>query len=270
MVLGIQHRVRDALAGLPGRSLGDLLRLSSGVSVRSYGPDGSLQSVSFRGLGPEYTTVMLNGIRLNDEQNGVVDFSRLTLRDVERVTIARGGFSALYGANALGGVVDIATGGISPLSLTVGGGSYGWWSARTAVPIRIGSTVMSTSAAYEHADNGYSFATPEGATERAVTRQNSDYSRFHFSCDGDVRISGSPVSLYADVTSSDLGVPGAFAGGTQGRARENTLSAAVIGSIRTPVGSGTPRSRPSRSSPTASRSRAPRSRTSAASTAARS
>lgn len=226
----------DAIAGLPGRSLGDLLRHASGASVRSYGADGSLQSVSFRGLGPEYTTVILNGVRLNDEQNSVVDFSRVSMRDLAQVAIARGGLSALYGGNALGGVVSIATDGRAPLSLSLGGGSYGWWSGRAVVPFSIGEGALSASASYERADNGYPVPALGNGTGGMVPRQNADLRRLHVACDGDYRMSSIAISMYADVTATEIGVPGARVSAAQGRARENTLGALFATSIRAPLG----------------------------------
>ncbi|MBR9974479.1 MAG: TonB-dependent receptor, partial [Bacteroidetes bacterium] len=115
------------IAALPARSLSDLLSLSSGASVRDYGGTGSLQLASLRGLGAEYTMVLLDGMRLNSAQNALVDVGQLSLDNVDRVEIVRGGLASLYGGSALGGVVNIVTARQRPpLAAGVGYGAFGW------------------------------------------------------------------------------------------------------------------------------------------------
>ena len=60
-----------------------------------------------RGADPNYTLVLVDGVRVNDPTNargGSFDFSSLDVADVERVEIARGPYSAVYGGDALAGV----------------------------------------------------------------------------------------------------------------------------------------------------------------------
>ncbi|PLX31473.1 MAG: hypothetical protein C0600_05635, partial [Ignavibacteria bacterium] len=114
------------IARLPVRNVSELVALSPGAVLRDYGGTGTLQLASLRGMGAEYTLVLLNGLRLNHAQNASVDLGQLSLRQVERVEIARGGFTALYGSSALGGVVNIVTArhDVRP-SLQLGYGAFG-------------------------------------------------------------------------------------------------------------------------------------------------
>lgn len=64
-----------------------------------------------RGLDPEYTLVLIDGVRVIGRTGGAIDLSRLPLESVERVEIVRGPASALYGSDAIGGVVNILTRG---------------------------------------------------------------------------------------------------------------------------------------------------------------
>jgi vitamin B12 transporter len=90
-----------------GSSVVDVLRSSEGVFLKDYGPTASLKTVSFRGMAAEHILVLYDGTRLNNFQNGQVDFSLLPMSNVDRIEVVRGGNSALYGADALGGIINI-------------------------------------------------------------------------------------------------------------------------------------------------------------------
>jgi iron complex outermembrane recepter protein len=91
----------------------DLLRELSGVYVRSY--QGILSSsttndVSMRGLpGEDRVHVLRDGIPINDAYGGAVEFNEVDIEDVQRIEVVRGPGSALYGSNAMGGVINIVT-----------------------------------------------------------------------------------------------------------------------------------------------------------------
>ena len=91
------------------KSVAELLSRKSGVSTTTYGTVGSLQTVSVRGSTTEQVLVLIDGVRMNNPHSGGVDLSLIPLDNVERVEIVRGGASALYGADAVGGVVNIIT-----------------------------------------------------------------------------------------------------------------------------------------------------------------
>ena len=90
----------------------DLLRESPGVQVTQPGGRGGVASVFIRGGEPNFTMVLLDGVRLNDPNNtrgGSFDFSTLNIQDIERIEIVRGPQSAIYGSDALSGVINIIT-----------------------------------------------------------------------------------------------------------------------------------------------------------------
>ena len=65
--------------------------------------------VQMQGLGPEYTSILVDGVRLIGRTAGTLELSRITLNNVERIEIIRGPSSSLYGSEALAGVVNIIT-----------------------------------------------------------------------------------------------------------------------------------------------------------------
>ncbi len=79
------------------------------MQIKDYGGLGGIKSVSLRGSNAEQVLVLLDGQRLNNPQNGQVDFSTLSAAGLDRIEIVHGGNSALYGADAVGGVINLIT-----------------------------------------------------------------------------------------------------------------------------------------------------------------
>lgn len=90
-------------------TVAELLRTVPGVEVSRTGPPGGNVSVFLRGGNSSHTLVLVDGVRVNSPAVGAYDFADLTTDGVERVEIVRGPQSALYGSEALGGVVSIFT-----------------------------------------------------------------------------------------------------------------------------------------------------------------
>jgi vitamin B12 transporter len=97
----------DAL-NLP--QVSDLLRLSPGVSVSQSGPLGSQTQVRIRGAESNHTLIFIDGIEVNDPAaSGDFRFETLLADGVERIEVLRGPQSALWGPEAIGGVVSVTT-----------------------------------------------------------------------------------------------------------------------------------------------------------------
>jgi outer membrane cobalamin receptor len=93
-------------------SLVDVLRHVPGIHVEQPGSRGGRASIYTRGLDPNQTLVLLDGVRLNDPTNnrgGSFDLSTLDPAAVERIEIVRGPTSAVHGSDAIAGVVNIIT-----------------------------------------------------------------------------------------------------------------------------------------------------------------
>lgn len=91
-------------------SLVDVLRLDPSVDVMSRAPNGVQTDLSIRGSSFGQTLILLNGMRLNDAQSGHHNMDiPVPLESVERVEIMRGSGSAVYGSDAVAGVVNIIT-----------------------------------------------------------------------------------------------------------------------------------------------------------------
>jgi vitamin B12 transporter len=86
----------------------DLLRNVAGLNVSENGGRGGLTQVFPRGGEANFTQVLIDGVKVNNA-GGEFDFAKLTTDNVERIEIIRGPQSALYGADAIGGVIQIFT-----------------------------------------------------------------------------------------------------------------------------------------------------------------
>lgn len=109
--LGVAATVLDRAAIERSRAVtvADLLRSVPGVDlVRSGGP-GGVTSLFLRGMNSNAALVLVDGVKLNSPSFGGVDLSSLGTANVERIEVVRGPFSALYGSEALGGVVQVFT-----------------------------------------------------------------------------------------------------------------------------------------------------------------
>jgi len=103
---------RQEIERLPARSLTELLRYLPSVDVRRRGPEGVQADVSLRGADYNGTLVLVDGEVVNDPQTNHHTLDVDVPADaIERIEVLYGAASALYGSEAIGGVVNIVTRG---------------------------------------------------------------------------------------------------------------------------------------------------------------
>jgi len=203
-----QHDLRSK----PGSLLASSLESIPGLFVRSYGGGASLRSVSVRGMGPEYTLVLLDGQRVNSYQNGQVDLGVIPLMGIERVEIVRGGHSPLYGADAVGGVINVFT--RKPASTFTAGaslsaGSYGYRAAEASLSGTLGRFGGRFAFRNERGDGNFTYPYDDGITSTTLERLGADYrmnnaeGRVEYMTDDDFE-----TSLLVSYGEADRGVPG--------------------------------------------------------------
>ncbi len=102
---------RDELDLLPNGTLTDALMREHGVEGLNYGGPQGASSVNIRGTNSNQSLILIDGLRVNSATNGNAPLGAIPLNSIERVEIVRGTSSSLYGADAIGGVVNIITRG---------------------------------------------------------------------------------------------------------------------------------------------------------------
>ena len=79
------------------------------VDVVSYGYLGSTKTVHIRGASNSQVVTLIDGRPISTPRDGVADYNQIPLNNIERVEVLKGPASSVYGANAVGGVVNIIT-----------------------------------------------------------------------------------------------------------------------------------------------------------------
>lgn len=103
--------------------MAELLRQTTSLDIGQAGPLGSQTSVFLRGADSRQVLVLIDGVPFARADFGSASWQHIALDQVERVEIVRGNLSALYGAQAVGGVVQIVTRRAAGLAVDVGGGT---------------------------------------------------------------------------------------------------------------------------------------------------
>lgn len=105
---GIEVITAEQIRALPARTVAEVLEWALAVDVMPRSP--ALADVAVRGGTFEQVLVMVDGVRASDAQTGHFDLSlAVPLDQVERIEIVRGPASALYGADAVGGLIHVVT-----------------------------------------------------------------------------------------------------------------------------------------------------------------
>ena len=91
------------------KTVADGLRLAQGLTVFSSGGPGTSTTVRIRGGNSDQVLVLIDGAIMNSATLGDFDFANLTTDNIERIEVLRGAQSMLWGADAMGGVINITT-----------------------------------------------------------------------------------------------------------------------------------------------------------------
>ena len=90
-------------------NVADLLGRVPGVQIQQSGGRGSTTGVFIRGTKTAQTLVLIDGVRVGSASSGGASLQHLNLEQIERVEVLRGARSAVYGSDAIGGVIQIFT-----------------------------------------------------------------------------------------------------------------------------------------------------------------
>ncbi|MBI1848302.1 MAG: TonB-dependent receptor [Candidatus Rokubacteria bacterium] len=90
-------------------SVDEVLRKVPGVEVQRSGGLGKTSQIKMRGAGADQVLILVDGLRVASPTLGTADLSELSLDAIERIEVVRGPQSTLYGADAIGGVINIIT-----------------------------------------------------------------------------------------------------------------------------------------------------------------
>ena len=188
-------------------TVAEALALVPGFTVAPTGGAGSLTSLFPRGGGSDYTLVMADGIRLNS-MGGGFDFGHLSTAGLEQLEVVRGPQSAVFGADAIGGVIQLQSklGGRPALAAEVETGGYGTNRLTLGTTGSLGAVGWGASVE-RRSSQGWTDVAP-GATDHVSNDDDQStavtlVSEVKVSRDGTLRASGR-------FESNDRGYPGPF------------------------------------------------------------
>jgi vitamin B12 transporter len=119
---------RAAIERSGAGGLADLLVRMPGIAMTRNGGSGATTSLYVRGAETRFTAVFVDGVRVDSQSTGGASWNALPLSQIDRIEIVRGPAAAIYGSDAIGGVIQIFThkgeAGFSP-TVDMGAGSHG-------------------------------------------------------------------------------------------------------------------------------------------------
>jgi outer membrane cobalamin receptor len=204
---------RQSLSESNGATVGELLRQTPGLVIRGYGGGGGMQLPSFRGLAAEHTLVMIDGVPVNSQQSGLIDLRMLPTQELSSVELVRGGLSALYGSNAMGGVINLRTAvprGPATVRAHASSGSFGETGVGLGVRAPLGDFMVRAGVSRERGDGRYAVNLTDRGPSGAGIRRNNDYLSEHVEARADWLPADDRASGWMSVSATrfDRGAPG--------------------------------------------------------------
>lgn len=179
---------RDEIELSLANDLSELLRFEAGIDIGRNGGPGQSTSVFLRGTESNHTLVLIDGVRINPGTIGGASIQNIAPEMIERVEIVKGARSALYGTDAIGGVINVITRRSQKayVEAGVGGGSFGTRSSQ----ISLGG---------KSKDSEFGISVSLSAADGFPTRTTSDIARGHnnttINLYGTTNLAGGIVSL---------------------------------------------------------------------------
>jgi vitamin B12 transporter len=100
---------QETLRRNAGRSVSEVLARLAGVQTSSNGGVGKTSSIYIRGAENRHVLLLVDGVRYGSSTSGTANFESIPLEMIDRIEVLKGPASALYGSDAVGGVVQIFT-----------------------------------------------------------------------------------------------------------------------------------------------------------------
>ncbi len=158
------------------KTLGEIIGTRSGIFVKDYGGSG-IKTISQRGLGTEHTVILMNGMRISSMQNGVTDLGMFPLEEIEMLEIAQGGYSALVGADAIGGVLNLVTIPVAKenkFRMATSFGSFGSEEFSTSATLNFDNINIQAGLGQQQSRGNFPFAFSNGSLSYDLERKNVD------------------------------------------------------------------------------------------------
>ncbi len=208
------------------RTIAQAIAEVPGVALFSYGPFGAETNYGIRGSSSQQTLVLLDGIPISAASNGVVDLGTFSTNGVSRIEIVESGGSTLYGANAVGGIINIITSVPRGEYLLGSTGSLG----NDDVRVSGGNGVFGATLERHVASNSYAYPALDGYPAGVRSNDYGQQSDGRFSLDAPLSSTWS-VRGSAGFDALTNGVPGSVVAPTFQAQQRNLLDDAHLEAV---------------------------------------
>jgi vitamin B12 transporter len=178
----------------------DILGKQPGIDIVRTGGSGSQNSIFVRGGNSNHALVLIDGIRVNSATQGLFDFAHLPLALIERIEIARGPRAAVWGSDALSGVIQIFTRAPSGVHAELRAGSYGRFGADMGFGVGGGDSRFGLTVGYDELE-GFSATNPSAWGHDP---DNDGYRNKHLALQGQTLLGSQKLSYSAMATRGDI------------------------------------------------------------------
>ena len=161
------------------QNITELLNTVAGLTVTNLGGPGQSSSVFMRGTESNHTLILVDGVRVGSATLGTTSFSSMSVGLIERIEVVKGPRGALWGSDAIGGVIQIFTKKLKSGEGYVSGsvGSHGFWKTEAAIGLGNDTSSLTIAAAKEESDG-------INATDYSGQEDEDGYERKSFSING--------------------------------------------------------------------------------------
>ena len=194
----VQVITREQISKAPGTSIEEVLAYYTSMDIRQRGVHGIQADISIRGSSFEQVLVLVNGIRMQDNQTGHNTMNiPFDLASVERIEISKGPASRRFGQNAFAGVINIITkpSGTNDISVSATGGEFGTYSIGIGVNLS-GKRISQFFQAETSQSDGY--------------RYNTDYQSKNAWYQAQYKVSEGDIHIQAGIIDKKFGANGFY------------------------------------------------------------
>jgi len=199
---------RSEIESSGAEDLAGVLEEHPGIEISRSSFTGSNFGASIRiqGLDAQYVLVLVNGERATGRTGGAIDLTRFRAEDIEKIEIVRGSSSALYGSDALGGVVNVITRRPAKSGVAAEGhatyGTLGALNASATGGLELGAWSGQVSAGWHRADS-FDLEPADVATSGSGFNELNAAGRFEYRRGPSMKVVGHLDYLYRDTVGVD-------------------------------------------------------------------
>lgn len=177
-----------------------VLGQQAGIDVSRTGGPGQASTIFLRGANSNQTLILIDGVRVAATGSGLFDLAHLPPEQIERIEIVRGPRAALWGSDAIGGIIHIFTRQPDHPSARVTGGRYGRAETSSSMGWQGDDSGLALTAGYRHFDG----LSASNADSFSFDPDDDGFNNRNLSLRGHSGIGNQQLALTALVTDADV------------------------------------------------------------------